>query len=104
MKRYKIAVTEPAEKDLSSIADYISAELKEPATAMKLVLKIKNAILSLTEMPTRSSLINDDRLAHQGYRKILVDHYVIFYTVSKGAMVVTIVRILYARRDWMNIL
>jgi len=66
----------------------------EPSIAKKLVGNIKEAIMSLEQMPTRHFLLG----------KIVVDNYIAFYTVSEKDEVVTIVRIRYSRRDWINMI
>jgi len=104
MKGYKILMTQPAADDLKDITAYIANELREPAIAKKFVEKIKEVIMSISEMPARHSLVADEKLANQGIRKILVDNYLVFYIVSKKFETVTVVRILYARRDWNNLL
>lgn len=104
MNTYDIQITEPAEKDLYGIGAYISKELLEPETAKKVVSKIAKGIITLEEMPLRSALLADDRLAHKGIRRILVDNYIVFYIVTEESKAVTIIRILYNRRDWINLL
>lgn len=97
-------MTEPATGDLLATARYIAKELKEPAAAKKLVAKIREAVMSLSEMPTRHALVTDERFALLGIRKLLADNYIVFYVISETDMVVTVVRILYGRRDWEQLL
>ncbi len=104
MKSYQVLMTEPATGDLLATAQYIAKELKEPAAAKKLVSKIREAVMSLSEMPSRHALITDERLALLGIRKLPVENYIVFYVISETNMVVTVVRILYGRRDWEQIL
>lgn len=104
MKSYNVLMTQPAADDLKGIAAYISNEFREPSIAEKLVGKIKEVVMSLSEMPTRHSLVADEKLAIQEIRKIVVDNYIVFYTVSEKDATVTVVRILYGRRDWVNLL
>ncbi|MGE5417795.1 MAG: type II toxin-antitoxin system RelE/ParE family toxin [Acidobacteriota bacterium] len=104
MKRYKVLMTEPAAHDLSEITRYISKELREPVAAQKLIGKIREAVMSLADMPTRHALVADERLALQGIRKILVDNYIIFYLVFHKDETVVVIRILYGRRDWVDLL
>lgn len=104
MKIYHLVITEPAETDLKEIADYIAKELLEPSTARHLIAKISEAIFNLEEMPKRYPLVEDERLANQGIRKLVVDNYIVFYTVYERNRSVSIIRILYSRRDWENIL
>ncbi|HEY8909534.1 MAG TPA: type II toxin-antitoxin system RelE/ParE family toxin [Desulfosporosinus sp.] len=104
MKKYNVFMTHTATEDLKSIAAYIVNELQEPSIAKKLVGNIKESVMSLEQMPTRYSLLRDANLAVQGIRKIMVDNYIVFYFVSEKTNEVTIVRILYNRRDWVNLL
>ena len=104
MSDYSINITEPAENDLRGIGDYIAQQLLEPEIARKVVNKIGNAIMTLEENPLRNSLVADQRLSLQGIRKIIVENFIVFYIVKEELRIVTIIRILYGRRDWMNLL
>lgn len=104
MESYKVFMSESAVRDLNSLSSYIAFDLKDPSAAKKLVKKIKDVILSLDKLPLRHNLVSDEYFAAQGLRKILVDNYVIFYIVAEKDKNVTIVRILYGRRDWLNLL
>jgi len=104
MIKYTIQITQPAENDLRKIGIYISEELLELSTARKVVAKIGEAISTLEELPMRNALLKDDRLALAGIRRILVDNYIVFYIVTQKNKTVTIIRILYNRRDFMNLL
>ncbi len=104
MSDYSIKITEPAENDLRGIGDYIAQQLLEPEIARKVVNKIGNAIMTLEETPLRNSLVADQRLSLQGIRKIIVENFIVFYIVKEELRIVTIIRILYGRRDWMNLL
>lgn len=104
MSTYNIEITEPAEKDIYERGAYISKELLEPATAKKVISKIAKEINSLGDMPLRNALAADERLAYKGIRKIMIDNYIVFYIVTEESKTVTILRILYGRRDWMNLL
>lgn len=104
MKRFSVFITRPATNDLKGISNYIGYELREPSTAKKFISKVKEAVMGLSEMPTRYPLVADERLAVQGIRKLIVDNYIVFYIVSEQDAIVTVVRILYDRRNWENLL
>ena len=104
MSKYDIEITKPAENDLREIGRYISNELLETDRALKVVDKIANAIFKLEEMPLRYSIVSDDKLASQGIRNFIIDNYIVFYIVNEKNKLVTIIRVLYKRRDWVNIL
>lgn len=104
MKNFLVIITEPAEADLREIADYISRELMDPSAALHLISKIAEAVFELEQLPLRFALVSDERLANQGIRKLVVDNYIVFYVVSEKNTSVTIIRILYGKRDWNNLL
>lgn len=104
MTAYHLAITEPAEADLKEIADYIAKELQEPSTAQHLITKISEAVFELEQMPNRFALVNDERLASMGIRKLVVDNDIVFYNVSEKNQSVSIIRILYGRRHWNKLL
>lgn len=104
MSTYNIQITEPAERDLYEIGAYISKELLEPETAQKVVSKIAKEIITLEDMPLRNTLVFDDRLAYKRIRKFLVDNYIVFYIITEESNTVTIIRILYNKRDWLKLL
>lgn len=104
MKRYKVLLSHPAIDDLQATAHYIAEELKEPATAKKLVAKIREAVMSLSDLPTQYALVTNERLATLGIRKLLVENLIVFYVISDKDKEVKVVRILYSRRDWEQLL
>ncbi|HOJ78201.1 MAG TPA: type II toxin-antitoxin system RelE/ParE family toxin [Bacillota bacterium] len=104
MDHYQVFMTKSANDDLKAILSYIHYELKEPAIAIKLVEKIKNSVMSLAKFPYRYNLVANEQLATQGFRKIIIDSYIVFYIVSETKQTVTVVRILYSKRDWLHLL
>lgn len=104
MAKYKVDISEPAEKDLRDLIRYLSAQLSAPLTAMKMMDIIEEAIAGLAEMPQRYPLVADERLASMGYRKLVVKNYIVFFTIDEQLKTVDIERNLYSRRDWLRIL
>ncbi len=104
MISYQVEITNPAETDLQGIVAYIAKELREPITVKRMVATIGEAILDLEQLPLRNALVGDDRLANKGMRLLIVDSYIVFYVVHEKDLKVIIVRILYGKREWTNIL
>jgi plasmid stabilization system protein ParE len=104
MDKYRVDVSEPAEKDLQDIIRYISAQLSAPATALEMMEALENAMMSLTDMPQKSPPVTDEHLATMGYRKLLVKNYIVFFSIDEKGKVVSVERILYTRRNWSLIL
>jgi plasmid stabilization system protein ParE len=104
MTPYSVLISAPAENDLRDIVRYISAQLLAPMTAAKMMDAIEAAIAGLVDMPQKFPLVTDERLASMGYRKFIVKSYMVFYTIDEKSKVVDIIRIVYARRDWLQLL
>jgi len=104
MVTYDIVITNPAEKDLLEIGNYISKELLEPQSAQRVISKIADVVTTLEKIPFRHALVYDTRLNQMGIRHIIVDQYIVFYIVSEDIKTVTIIRVLYNKRDWQNLL
>ena len=101
---YRIDITKPAENDIYEAVKYITEQLLNSYAAEKLVDDVENVIKSLSEMPQRHALVNDDVLARLGFRFVPVNNYLVFYIVREEKKTVVIQRFLYGRRDWVNIL
>ena len=101
---YSINITEPAESDLLEAASYIAEQLLNPSAAGRLLDDVENAIYSLSDMPQRHALVNDEVLARSGIRFMPVGNYLVFYIIREEKKTVVIQRVLYGRRDWASIL
>ncbi|TCK92659.1 addiction module RelE/StbE family toxin [Natranaerovirga hydrolytica] len=104
MKEYKVTITEKATKDMYEITSYIGNELLDMQAANRLLEKFKVSIVSLSNMPKRHSLLQDEELAGRGIGRIVVDNYIIFYICSDKDKVVRLIRVLYHKRDWVTLI
>ena len=104
MKEFKI-ITEPtARQDMLDIRRYISKELLEPVIARRIYESIKGAISTLDHFPLRYAVVEDEPYAFLGIRILPVENYNAFYIVNEQSKNVHIIRILYNRREWQNLL
>ncbi|MDR1051346.1 MAG: type II toxin-antitoxin system RelE/ParE family toxin [Deltaproteobacteria bacterium] len=104
MTKYRVDVSESAENDLRDIVNYIIMQLSAPLAAKTLLETLEKSLFGLEDMPYSHQLVRDERLSILGYRKLIVKNYVIFFIINEDDKVVDIVRILYGRRNWLNIL
>jgi plasmid stabilization system protein ParE len=104
MKIYSVLMTQVAADDLKGISRYITYDLKEPIVAKKQITNIFESIMTLETLPTRHNLVCDKTYSNKGIRKILIGNYVVFFVVSETDSKVTVIRILYSRRDWINLI
>ena len=68
MTEYRVEITQPAELDLIGIYTYIADTLKEPRTARRLYMSIKQEIMTLSDMPERCKVISEQPYAEIGIR------------------------------------
>jgi plasmid stabilization system protein ParE len=91
-----------AERDLGDLFLYIQDKLQNPIAARNIARKILQRTQMLTNFPELgSNLVNID-LGLDGYRYLLIDSYLVTYNVTDEE--VCIVRILYARSDYVQLL
>jgi toxin ParE1/3/4 len=101
---YNLQFTKPAEQDLVDSLHYISDVLKTPIAAKNLLSDIEQQLKVLETLPISCPLDHDEYLARKGIRLLMVNNYLIFYVFKESEEIVSIIRLLYARRDWINIL
>lgn len=78
--------------------------LKAPFAAERLLDDIDKEPAVLAENPYLFPLSHNEYIAHRGIRHVKVKNDMLFYTVNENAKTVTIIRMLYARRDWIQLL
>ncbi|GHU50654.1 hypothetical protein FACS1894127_6200 [Clostridia bacterium] len=69
-----------------------------------MIAKLKKAMFSLDTSPHSCPLVRDDALAAQGYRGMFVDSYAVFYVIAESEKTVNVSRVLYGRRNWVDLL
>jgi addiction module RelE/StbE family toxin len=103
-KNYSIKFTTKAEEDLDEIYEYIANNLFASEAADNLMDKFENKILTLKSFPYSSSFVADEVLKNRGYRKLIIDNYIVFYLINEQEQQVIIMRILYGASNYKNIL
>jgi plasmid stabilization system protein ParE len=101
---YTVEFTEPAEADLLDTLKYITDVLKAPSAASRLLINIEEQVKILKTSPFCCALVDDEYLCVKGIRSLLVKNYQVFYIIKEDEKIVSIIRILYARRDWVFLL
>ena len=91
-------------EDLDEIYGYISTKHFAEMAAIKLMDKIENAIKRLARFPFTCSLVSDKLLKNKGYRKLIVDNYIVFYLLNEAEKQVIIMRILYGASKYQDVL
>ena len=100
MEQYEVRIFPSAQQDLLDVIDYLNTLSKE--AALNYYDQLTSEISSLRIMPERCPRPRDLALAAKGYRYLAVGNYLVFYVVVGN--IVQIRRILYARRDYKQLL
>ena len=101
---YGLKFTPLASDDLEQIYSYVSNKLLAQAAADNLLVKIESSIMSLIGFPFSGSVLLEESLKTRGYRKLIVDDYLVFYLVNELEKQVVIMRIMYGAQNYKDIL
>ena len=94
----KIVFSPKAKNDLTEIGDYIAFQLHNKSAARNIITKIRNSVYVLKDFPESGTPLTYFDVT---YRYLVCGSYMIFYHLSDN---IFIDRILYGRRDYLNIL
>jgi plasmid stabilization system protein ParE len=100
MPDYNIEILPLARDDLAEIYHYIA--LDNPEAALKTTDNIMEKIESLAIFPERCALVQDGFLAKQGYRKLSVGNYLVFFKIFQNTVIVY--RVLHGKRNYPKLL
>ena len=104
MMLYKVIYTQKALADLDAVASYIKLKLCNISASDRIIENFFGEGDSLAAFPTRYPLCNDAFLRAWGIRFVPVKNYLLFYVVREDESTVYVIRFLYAKRAWQNIL
>lgn len=101
---YKLEYLPIACQDMVEIVRYISGELENPAAADRLAEELIEAGDSIPAFPYANPAYTPIRPLKHEYRKLLVQNYFMFYWVDEDKQLVTVACVIYARRDFEQLL
>jgi len=101
---YQLEFLPIAKQDMIEIVHYISHELHNPMAAENLAVDMITAAENLTEFPYINAIHQSIKPLKKEYRKLIVKNYIMFYRIDEEEKLVTIVRVVYARRDYEKLL
>lgn len=102
--KYSYRFTEKAEQDFDEILRYISVDLANPAAAQKLGRKMFEQIDMVRAFPESGAPVDNEFLADKTVRKLLVGSYVIYYKAHYDEKIISVIRIVYGKRNLDEIL
>lgn len=101
---YDLRLTPKASDDLDEIYEYIPNNLHNLKAAVRLMSEMETNLLRLKDFPLSGSLRNDEFLRKKGYRKLIVENYIVFYLVNESEKQVVVMRVLYGSRKYENLI
>lgn len=102
--KYRLKITPKASEDLDELYSYIANEIFNEGAAENLMEKIETNIMRLKDFPFSCSFVADEMLRDKGYRKLIIENYIAFYFVNEAEEQVIIMRVLYGRQKYQDII
>ena len=97
---YSLEYLDAAKQDMVDIARYISQDLSNPIAAEKLADEMIAAADKLMDFPYKNRVYHPIRPLKREYRGQIVQNYIMFYYIDEEQKLVTVARVIYARRDY----
>ena len=101
---YSLVVTAQAESDLDDIVAYLVQKLSTPSAACELLDSIEECYQNLRRTPYMYGECSDIRLQTEGYRRAVINNYVLVYKINESSQTVMIMRYFYGARDYQRLL
>jgi toxin ParE1/3/4 len=98
--KYQIRLLRIAEEDFTEIISFIADDNPNAAEAM--AVKIEKNIELLAGNPMLGRIPRDEDIKNLGYRYIIIQNYIVFYTIEERTILVH--RILHGARNYKSLL
>ncbi len=99
MKTYTVRITKQARDHIRNIKSYITNELLSPDAAMNTISALKKEIKSLSQMPERIKLTDEEPWRSEGIRRMRVRNYYIYFWIDDINNKVQITSVIYVARN-----
>ncbi len=100
--QYKISFTKDSIFEMDNIYRYITENLYNIHAAKNLMRKVENSIYTLKSMPRKYMIVKKVDELNLEYRRIVVDNFIIVYTIDEYIKTVYIVHIYYSGSNYLN--
>ena len=99
---YKIRITRQAVAHLREIRRYIEVELAAPDAALNTIRTIRAEIAKLAYMPEKIRTIDEEPWKYDGFRKIRVKNYYVYFWIDEENRKVQVIAVIYVKMDQVN--
>jgi len=97
---FRVRLLSIAEEDFTEIISFIAAD--NTKAVLNLADKIEKNLELLSENPLLGKSPVDSDLKFLGYRYLIIDNYIIFYTIEKRTILIH--RILHSARNYKSLI
>ncbi|MHB8339225.1 MAG: type II toxin-antitoxin system RelE/ParE family toxin [Ignavibacteriaceae bacterium] len=98
--KYQVRLLSIAEEDFTEIISFIAAD--NPTSADAIANKIEKNLELLSDNPNLGRIPREEEIRNLGYRYLIVQNYLIFYTIEEKTIFVY--RILHGARNYKTLL
>ena len=99
---YSIKLADQFLDEFEEICDYISNKLKNIDASNRLREKVIYNVLLLENSPKMCTEIEKIDRTERKYRRMVVNNYIILYTIDEPKKIVYVAHIYYAGRNYLN--
>ncbi len=96
---YEVKITPYAQRQMQEIVRYISATLQSPENASRWLDTIKKELISLSSMPARIPLTEEEPWHSQGIHKMVVKNFLVYFWIDADDLCVWVTAVVYGRRS-----
>jgi len=98
--KFQIRLLKIAEEDFTEIIKFIADD--NPTAAEAIATKIEKNLELLSDNPNLGRIPRDEEIRNLGYRYLIVQNYIVFYTIEKRTILIH--RILHGARNYKSLL
>lgn len=99
MNTYTVRITRQARDHLRGIKAYITDELLAPEAANSTIARLKKEIKSLSTMPERIKLTDEEPWRSEGIHRMCVKNYYVYFLIDDENSKVQVTSVIYVARD-----
>ena len=99
---YEIVISDTCLEDIEANCNYIEKVLKAEQASNRLREKIREAILGLKNSSQIYAKIEKTDKAGRNYRRIVIDNYVIIYTIVEEDKTILISHMYYGGKNYLD--
>lgn len=96
---YEVKITSYALQQMQEIVHHISATLQSPENATRWLDTIKEELASLSFMPARIPLTEEEPWHSQGIHKMVVKNFLVYFWIDTDNLRIWVTAVVYGRRN-----